>query len=145
MGTDDNDKSNQTLQDASASSSVAKPQASWEPRVTWHRETFKRFSGATSKRICGVSSDLVRIHVSEFMGVLAWIPTGLTEKVCRNFLLWVSDRLISQWILSDKACPHSGRRATLRTAPPLTHSSKNTKSVIEVSTSLLLLQHRSLC
>lgn len=74
MGTDDNDKSNQTLQDASASSSVAKPRASWEPRVTWHRETFKRFSGATSKRICGLSSDVVRIHVSELMGFWPGYP-----------------------------------------------------------------------
>ena len=40
--------------------------------------------------------------------------------------------------------PHSGRRATLRTVPPLTHCTKNIKSVMELSTSLFLLQHQPL-
>lgn len=76
----------QTLQDAPSSSSVAKPQASWEPRVTWHRETFKRFSGGTSKRISGVSSELVRIHASEFMGFWPGYPlTSLRRCVETSF------------------------------------------------------------
>ena len=58
----------QALQDAPASFSIANLEPAGHPGSLGTRETFGRFSGATSKRICGVSSDLVRIYLSEFMG-----------------------------------------------------------------------------
>lgn len=58
----------QGLQDAPASFSIANLELAGYPGSLGTRETFGRFSGATSRRICGVSSDLVRIHLCEFMG-----------------------------------------------------------------------------
>ena len=134
----------QTLQDAPASSSVTNPRAGWEPRVTWHRKTFRSFSGATSKRICGVSSELVRIRVSEFTVFWPGYSLASLRRCVETSFCWGVtgyQPMDIKW----QTYPHSGTSVTLSTATPLTHSSKNTKSVIKVSTSLFLLHHRSLC
>lgn len=70
MGTereyDDNGKSDPSS--APASFSIANLELAGHPGSLGTREAFAKSSGATSRRICGVSSDLVRIHLCEFMG-----------------------------------------------------------------------------
>lgn len=62
----------------------------WEP----HRKQFGRFSGAASKRGCGVSVFWPGSNsIFCLRGVLAWTQAGFPEKACRNGFCKGSNRL----------------------------------------------------